>query len=83
MTTTRKEQEASKTGVQSMTLRIPRADYEALRTAAFATDQSINELVLAAIRIYLGDTTRRQQVQTAVENAISQYQVALDKLAEA
>lgn len=68
--------------VQPYRLRLPREEYEALRAISFATGTSINELIHRAVREYLSDEGRREQVRALMEGAIAQYQVALDKLAD-
>lgn len=68
--------------VQQLKLRLPRADYEALRLIAFSTGTSMNELVQSAIREYLTSAGRREHIRSLMEEAIEQYQVALDKLAD-
>jgi hypothetical protein len=45
--------------VQALTLRIPVDDYDILRTQAFVSDLSINEVVLMCLRIAIGPEQRR------------------------
>ena len=68
--------------IQQMTIRVPRDVHEALKTLARATDASSNEVVLRAIRDYLGTKGHRQAVERFLGEAQSQYRVALDKLAD-
>lgn len=67
---------------QAITVRVPKDIHDALRTTAFATDVSINELVLRAIRDFLGNEAHRRKVEGFLKKAQGQYRVALDKLAD-
>lgn len=64
-----------------MTLRVPREVYEAMKTFAFATDASINDVALKAIHTFLASEGHEEQVAALLKKAQSQYRVALDKLA--
>jgi hypothetical protein len=52
------------------------------RTLALATGRPVNELVLCAVRDYLGSAGHREAVDSFAQRARSQYRVALDKLAD-
>ena len=67
---------------QTLTIRVPKDVHEALRTTAFATDTSINDLVLRAIRDFLGNEAHRRKVEGFLRKAQGQYRVALDKLSD-
>jgi hypothetical protein len=67
---------------QRYPLRLPREDLEALRVAAFAMNISINEAIQTAVHEWLANTGRREQVKALMKEAMSQYEVALDKLAD-
>ncbi|MCA1840919.1 MAG: hypothetical protein ABR507_07505 [Actinomycetota bacterium] len=69
-------------GTQAMTLRIPEDEYNLLKMQAAATDTSINELVLTAVRKLLTDQSRSSEVEKYLEEARTKYRVALDKLAD-
>jgi len=45
--------------VQALTLRIPVDEYNLLRTHAFVSDLSINEIVLLALQVAIGPEQRR------------------------
>jgi hypothetical protein len=70
-----------KADTQAVTLRVPRDVYEAMRTHAFATDTTINEMATRAIYNYLIEDGREQEVDAFLEKARKQYRGALDKLA--
>lgn len=67
--------------VQVLTVRVPVEVHEALRTLAMATDRSLNEVVLGAVRNYLAEKGHREAVTAFLREAQDQYRVALDKLA--
>jgi hypothetical protein len=49
--------------VQALTLRIPVDEYNLLRTQAFVSDMSINEVVLLCLQIAIGPEQRRGLTQ--------------------
>lgn len=65
---------------QTFTVRMPRDEYETLRTFAFVTDRSINDVVITSIRHYLSSTGKSEEFRDLVGKARSQFRVALDKL---
>jgi hypothetical protein len=67
---------------QVVTVRMPRDVYEGLRSLSFATDASINELVLRAVGNYMSQKGHRELVDAAATRVREQYRVALDKLAD-
>lgn len=67
---------------QVVTLRMPRDVYEGLRALSFATETSINELVLRGVRNYMSQEGHRELVEAAATRVREQYRVALDKLAD-
>lgn len=67
---------------QVVTLRMPLEVYEGLRALSFATDTSINELVLRAVGNHMTDESHRELVEAAATRVREQYRVALEKLAE-
>jgi predicted transcriptional regulator len=67
---------------KTLTVRVPEEIHEALRTLAFATNASINELVTRSIALYLSDEGHRQAVESVLRRARGQYRVALGKLAD-
>ena len=67
---------------QALTVRLPGELHEAVRTLAFATESSINEVVVRAIRDYLSGEGHRQAVDRFLRRAQTNYRVALDKLAD-
>lgn len=66
---------------QAVTLRVPKDAYEAMRTFAFATNCSVNDLAVRAIYSFLATEGRHEQVDAILKKATIQYRVALDKLA--
>ncbi|HEV8683170.1 MAG TPA: DNA-binding protein [Actinomycetota bacterium] len=67
---------------QTLTIRVPKEIHEALRTLAFATGTSINDIVLKGISDYLSSQGHRDAVEGFLRRAQEQYRVALDKLAD-
>lgn len=67
---------------QVVTLRLSRPEYEALRTFAFVTGASINEVARRALRDFLVAQGRREEFDALLAKAHKQYRVALDKLAD-
>jgi len=67
---------------QVVTLRMPRDVYEGLRALSFATETSINELVLRGVGNYMSQEGHRELVEAAATRVREQYRVALDKLAD-
>lgn len=68
--------------VQVVTLRIPREVHEALKTLAFATDSSVNDIGLRAISDFLSHKGHQEAVDSLAKKVRNQYRVALDKLAD-
>lgn len=69
-------------GVQQLTIRMPKELHEALKALSIATGKSANEITLAALRDYLSDEGHREAVDAYFEEARTVYRVALDKLAD-
>ncbi len=69
-------------GVERLTIRMPAGMHEAVRTVAFATNSSINDVLVRAVGDYLSDAGRSQAVDAFLERAQDQWRVALDKLAD-
>jgi predicted transcriptional regulator len=67
---------------QTLTIRVPKEIHEALRTLAFASGASINDIVLKSISDYLSSQGHRDAVEGFLRRAQEQYRVALDKLAD-
>lgn len=80
----RAEQRAvnAKQDLQQLNVRVPRDVYDALRTYAYATDSSINDVVMRALADLLTSQARQEEVDSFLEGAQKQYRVALDKLAD-
>ena len=74
--------ETREEAVQVLTVRMPQEVHGALRTMAFATDKSMNELALSAFREFLGAQAHRETVEGLLSKIQDQYRVALDKLAD-
>lgn len=68
--------------IQPLTLRVPREVYEAMRTFAFATGTTINEVGIRAIQDFLASQGDREEVEAYLTRARDRYRVALDKLAD-
>lgn len=67
---------------QVVTVRMPRDVYEGLRALSFATETSINELVLRAVGNHMAQEGHRELVEAAAARVQEQYRVALDRLAD-
>lgn len=67
---------------QMVTVRMPRDVYEGLRALSFATETSINELVLRGVGNYMSQEGHRELVDAAAARVRERYRVALDKLAD-
>ena len=80
----RAEQKAvpAKQDLQQLNVRVPRDIYDALRTYAYATDSSINDVVMRALADLLASKGRQEEVDSFLKGAQKQYRVALDKLAD-
>ena len=61
---------------------MPKDLHDALRTLAFATDKSVNEVAIRAIADFLAARGHQETVRTHLKRAQEQYRVALDKLAD-
>jgi len=68
--------------VQVVTLRVPREEYQALKSFAQLTGASINDVGLRAIREFLAGEARQDEFEAVLQEARAQYRVALDKLAD-
>jgi hypothetical protein len=68
--------------VQVVTLRVPIEVHEALKTLAFATESSVNEIALRALSTFLAEEGHREAVDGFSKRVREQYRVALDKLAD-
>lgn len=67
---------------QAVTVRVSKHEYEALRTFAFVTESSINEVARRALREFLVAQGRGEEFDALLKKARTQYRVALDKLAD-
>jgi hypothetical protein len=67
-------------GQVALTVRLPAEVHEALRTVAFASGGSLNDVVLRAVGDFLSDKGRREAVDAMATRVREQYRVALDKL---
>ena len=56
---------------QALTLRLPENEYQLLRTLAFATGQSINEVVRSAIKRHLDQGDARAALESIIAEAES------------
>lgn len=66
----------------ALTLRVATDEHEALRTFAFLSNRSVNDVVCAAIREYLAGQGRRDATQAAITAVLNDHRKALDVLAE-
>lgn len=65
---------------QALSVRMPTDMHEALKVLSYATDRSINDLVLRAVGNFLADEGHREAVDAFAAKAQKQYRVAFDKL---
>jgi hypothetical protein len=63
-------------------VRMPRADYEALRSLAFFTRQSMNEIVCSALHTYLETDGRAAHVAAVIDQGRVEMRDLLDKLGD-
>jgi hypothetical protein len=61
-------------------VRLPAEDYEALKAYAYFCDQSMNEVVGAAVREFLSGPGRQEQMKAMLARVQSDYRLTLDKL---
>ncbi len=64
-----------------LTVRIPKDMHDSLRTLAFATDASMNDIVVDALRAHLAQKRHRDAVANFLSEAQKQYRVAVNRLA--
>ena len=79
--TTRVENDVG-SGKEVLTLRLPGDVLEALRTYAFFTRRSMNEVVNGLVMDFLAGPGRLELTEAISERARSDYRIALDKLAD-
>ena len=66
-----------------VTVRLPRQEYEALRTYTFLTNASQQDVLARALREFLtAHGSRGEEFDALFDRAREQYAVALDKLAD-
>jgi len=65
----------------SLTVRLPADMAEALRTYAFVTNTSGNDVVKQAVAEFLQTHARTDMVRAAFQQTLKDHEVALDKLA--
>jgi plasmid stability protein len=68
--------------VQQLNVRVPTEVHAGLRMLAAATETSINDIVLGALRNYLSEEGHRKAVERFVKQGRTLYRAALDKLAD-
>jgi len=68
--------------IHVFTARMPVDEYDALRAYAHFTRRPINDVVLAAIRAYLGEKGRAEELDAAVERMKEQFRATLDNLGD-
>lgn len=67
---------------QALTVRVPADVHEALKTLSMATNRHVNDIVLVAVRDYLAGEGHREAVEIFMHEAVENYKVALEKLAD-
>jgi hypothetical protein len=73
-------QERPKTGTHTLTVRMPDDVFEALRTHAFASGTSANDVVVRSVIDFLSAEGRDGSVQALLAAAQERYRGALDRL---
>jgi hypothetical protein len=68
--------------MKQLPVRMPEDLYNTLKGTAYFTRRSMNDVVVAALTSYLLDTSRQETVDAIVDQARTEYRIALDKLAE-
>lgn len=66
---------------KQLPLRLPKQTYDALKTAAFFTERSMNEIVTAALEQYLDTEGRTALLAASVKKTRTRYRDVLDRLA--
>lgn len=64
-----------------LTVRVPKELHESLRTLAFATDASMNDIVVDALRAHLAQKRHRDAVARFLSDAGKQYRMTINRLA--
>ncbi|HEV3102411.1 MAG TPA: hypothetical protein VG426_08725 [Candidatus Dormibacteraeota bacterium] len=62
-------QHLPKEPLQALTLRLPKSEYRLVRALAFATDESINDVVGTAVRRLLDDPEIRPTLDAIINDA--------------
>jgi hypothetical protein len=65
--------------LQAFTVRLPEAEYEALKAYATYTRSSMGDVLLSAMRSYLGDAERADEFEAAVMEARGRVRETLEK----
>jgi hypothetical protein len=69
------------TETKQLPLRLPKPTYDALKTTAFFTERSMNDIVTVALQQYLDTEGRAALLAASVQKARTRYRDVLDKLA--
>lgn len=72
--------ERPESGTHTLTIRMPTDVFEALRTHAFASGTSANDVVVRSVIDYLSADGRDEAVQALLAAAQERYRGALDRL---
>ncbi len=68
--------------VQKFVLRLPVEEHEGLKIMASITGQSMNDLVVRAIREFLAGSGKREEFERILVKVSDRHRVVLDKLAD-
>ena len=67
--------------VQKFVLRLPTDEHEGLKIMASVTGQSMNDLVVRAIREFLAGSGKREEFEKILTKVSDRHRLVLDKLA--
>lgn len=68
--------------VQKFVLRLPVEEHEGLKIMASITGQSMNDLVVRAIREFLAGSGKREEFEKILSKVSDRHRLVLDKLAD-
>ena len=67
--------------VQKFVLRLPMEEHEGLKIMASVTSQSMNDLIVRAIREFLAGSGKREEFEKILTKVSDRHRLVLDKLA--
>ena len=74
------DDDAKRGNTQMVTVRLPLDEYEVLRDCSFYTGRSMNELVKLALRTFLSEYAREQNLVAEVDKATKKTKRGIKRL---